>query len=307
MRKGTAEGMSGENSGAESSGAESSGAEQEVEVRRRRRWWRVRRRLLILSTFICLLILAVGVVRRLTVRRDALVGPVVPSIPNPGSLGPPGIVLHHSESPAVYHGVPVNAARLDDIHRHDHPDWATVCNGKTYYIAYHYVILPNGTIEQGRPENCVGTHARTHNDWLGICLIGGFQTNNHWFPERPTKRQMRALIGLCERLMSKYHIPPDLVKRHRDINDTFCPGDRFPYNFLLTQLRGYAATHPETRPIANRIVSLAHPPPPGRKKKKKTPAANTLKELKELKELKDLKNKSVKTNPPKMVARTFKE
>ena len=231
-----------------------------------------------------------GVVHRFTTRRPLAVPVVPPGIPASEPLGPPGIVLHHSESPAVYHGVPLNAARLEDIHHREHPDWGTVYNGKTYYIGYHYVILPDGTVEQGRPDNCPGTHARTHNDWIGICLIGGFQTNNHWWPEHPTKQQMTSLIALCERLMSKYHIPPDLVKRHRDINDTYCPGDRFPYNFLLTQLRGYAAVHPETRPISNRVVSLAHPPPPGRKKKKKSPTTNTI------------KDKLLKTKPAKMIA-----
>ena len=68
--------------------------------------------------------------------------------------------------------------------------------------------------------------------------------------------------------MSKYHIPPELVKRHRDINDTWCPGDRFPYGKLMAALQTYAAAHPETRATPGRIVSLDHPPPPGRKKKK---------------------------------------
>ena len=126
-------------------------------------------------------------------------------------------------------------------------------------IGYHYVILANGVVQAARPENCLGAHARTHNDWLGICLVGGFSTNRHWQPERPTARQMRSLVALCERLMSKYHIPPVYVKRHRDINNTWCPGDRFPYRRLMAELKRYAAVHPETRPIPGRFVSLAIP------------------------------------------------
>ncbi len=238
-------------------------------LRRRKRKRRVRRRrrlLLIGSAFG--LVCVVVAMRLLHHAPSAPVILPVPILPVPLPLGPPGIVIHHSESPAVYHGIHMNASRLEAIHRQEHPDWATVYEGKTYYIGYHFVILPDGTIEQGRPEGCVGAHARSHNDWLGICLIGGFQTDNHWWPEQPTSAQMRALIGLCERLMSKYHIPPDYVKRHRDINDTWCPGDRFPYGRLMAALQTYAAAHPETRAAPGRIVSLDHPPPPGHKKKK---------------------------------------
>lgn len=39
-------------------------------------------------------------------------------------------------------------------------------------IGYHYVILEDGTIENGRPEYWEGAHAKGHNDAIGICLIG---------------------------------------------------------------------------------------------------------------------------------------
>ena len=240
------------------------GTRKRIRGGRRRR----RRLILLLAGASCMLLTILGIGRRLLHRKSETPIPLPPVVVAPlVPLGPPGIVIHHSESPAVYHGIAMNAARLEDIHHQEHPDWKTEYQGKTYYIGYHYVILPDGTVETGRPEGCIGSHARSHNDWIGICLIGGFQTNNHWFPETPTKAQMKALVALCEHLMSKYHIPPDLVKRHRDINDTWCPGDRFPYNKLLAQLQTYAAAHPETKAIPGKIVSLEHPPPPGRKKK----------------------------------------
>jgi len=39
-------------------------------------------------------------------------------------------------------------------------------------IGYHYVILEDGTIQNGRPEYWTGSHARGHNDTIGICLTG---------------------------------------------------------------------------------------------------------------------------------------
>lgn len=39
-------------------------------------------------------------------------------------------------------------------------------------IGYHYVILEDGTIQNGRPEYWKGSHTRGYNNALGICLIG---------------------------------------------------------------------------------------------------------------------------------------
>ena len=146
---------------------------------------------------------------------------------------PEGIILHDSDTPASFHGAPFNAAMLEKIHAQDHPGWATEFEGKTYHIAYHYIILPNGRVEQGRPEHCIGTHARKFNHWLGICLIGAFSTSRHTFPMRPTPPQMTSLVNLCVDIMNRYHIPLDRVKRHRDVNDTYCPGDRIPFETFV--------------------------------------------------------------------------
>jgi hypothetical protein len=171
---------------------------------------------------------------------------------------PPGIVLHASETPAVVNGVPINAARLEEIHAHDHPNWATVFEGKTYHIGYHYVILPDGTIEQGRPDHCLGCHAPHYNDWIGICVIGQFDPSGpkSWWPSRPTAAQIASIVRLCERLMSQYHIPPQNVLRHRDTKETWCPGRRFPYREIVQRLQGYAAAHPETVPIRPPVGSI---------------------------------------------------
>lgn len=180
---------------------------------------------------------------------------------------PPGIVLHNSDSPAVYHGIPINAAALERIHAHDHPNWRTEWNGKIYYIGYHYVILPDGTIQQGRPDHCPGTHARKHNNYIGICLIGAFGHRRRWWPSEPTPEQLKSVLSLCEKLMSKYHIPPEMVVRHRDVNQTDCPGERFPYGHIQTALKAYATLHPETRPLPGsiqpsiRAASVAAMPP----------------------------------------------
>jgi hypothetical protein len=197
-------------------------------------------------TLVGLRIAAIRRASRVRVRHAPVNGPVRPRYPDP-----PGIVLHDSDTPAIAFGHHINAAQLEAIHAHDHPNWATVFEGKTYHIGYHYVILPDGKIEQGRPDHCPGCHTKKHNNWLGICVVGAFSTNRHWWPSSPTHAQVASVISLCKRLMAKYHIPLSRVKRHRDLRDTWCPGDRFPYRTILAALRPHVP--------AGREIALAAP------------------------------------------------
>jgi N-acetylmuramoyl-L-alanine amidase-like protein len=151
--------------------------------------------------------------------------------------GPAGIIIHHSDTPGMVEGQYVGAALIDRSHRRR--GFAVRYHGKVYHIGYHYVIREDGVIEAGRPECCPGAHAKRHNDYLGICLVGDFSSahNPHcWAPSRPTEPQLRSLVWLCVRLMVKYHIRPERVIRHCDVGDTECPGDRFPYAWLQRQL-----------------------------------------------------------------------
>ena len=117
-------------------------------------------------------------------------------------------------------------------------------------------------MEQGRPELCPGAHARKFNNWLGICLIGNFATHtrHHYKPDHPTAAQIKSLITLCEALMAKYHIPPQMIMRHRDVNVTYCPGDNFPYHSLIATLANYASAHPEIYPTPPVILKIVRTP-----------------------------------------------
>ncbi len=164
--------------------------------------------------------------------------PVIRPAPKKG-YQPEGIVIHHSETPGKVGKIVVNAARINEMHKHSHPDWARQFEGKTYYIGYHYVILPDGTVEAGRPELCVGSHAKHHNNWLGICLVGAFSRHDKhkWEPSQPTTAQKQALVKLCAKMIRKYEIPLDHVKRHSDVWQTWCPGERFPYSEIMADIR----------------------------------------------------------------------
>ncbi len=172
--------------------------------------------------------------------------PSVAVKPGPFVPDPPGILIHHSDTPASAHGKPFDAAALDRIAAQR--GFSTTFEGKVYHISYHYVILPDGTVQKGRPDHCQGAHCPRYNNWIGIVLIGDFQSaSKRWWPTQPTDLQKQSLVKLCESLMSEYHIPPENVRRHRDEHETWCPGVRFPYAEIVRELRGYSQEHAETR------------------------------------------------------------
>lgn len=81
-------------------------------------------------------------------------------------------------------------------------------------IGYHWVIRRDGTLEQGRPEERAGAHARGHNaNSIGICLVGGIDTNG-----KPasnfTPSQLKTLRRIVDEKLADY--PGSEVIGHRD-------------------------------------------------------------------------------------------
>lgn len=116
------------------------------------------------------------------------------------------VILHHAEA---------SSATVWDIN-----DWH-LANGWTG-IGYHYYIRKDGSVYRGRPEWAVGAHATGHNDRsIGICCEGAYMT------ETMPAAQLASLKALLRDIMGRYGTMP--LKRHRDVNATSCPGDRFPW------------------------------------------------------------------------------
>lgn len=64
-------------------------------------------------------------------------------------------------------------------------------------IGYHFVIRRDGTVEEGRPHDVVGSHVKSRNaDSIGICLVGGIDAQGR--PEDnftdAQKATLRALL-----------------------------------------------------------------------------------------------------------------
>ncbi|MHB1460312.1 MAG: peptidoglycan recognition protein family protein [Armatimonadota bacterium] len=155
---------------------------------------------------------------------------------------PLGIVVHHSDTPFRIKGEFVDAKMLDRFHAQR--GFSKLYKGKLYHIAYHYVILPDGTVQHGRPDKCAGAHsgkAFYNKHYLGVCLIGSFDPSSPFFGKssatQPTAAQMTALQSLCVQLIRKYEIPVENVIRHRDTNSTYCPGRYMPFGHFMLALR----------------------------------------------------------------------
>jgi N-acetylmuramoyl-L-alanine amidase len=162
------------------------------------------------------------------------------------TIMPTGIVIHHTALIASKR-LPRGEKDVDEYHQQR--GFEIYCFGQVYHVAYHYLILPDGTVQNGRPERCEGAHARGYNSYLGISIIGDFSSRDNSkpkdTPEKPTAKQLKALVELCRMLRQRYNIPLQHVVRHSDIASTDCPGDRFPFDQFLRHLQGRESSVPE--------------------------------------------------------------
>jgi lipid-binding SYLF domain-containing protein len=150
-----------------------------------------------------------------------------------------GIVIHHTAVIPGENTVPRNERDIDKYHQAR--GFEILCFGRVYHVAYHYLIMPNGSVRAGRPERCEGAHAKGYNSYLGISVVGDFSSEDNPTgkkgPTRPSAKQIASLIQLCRRLKDRYNIPLQHIVRHSDISSTTCPGDRFPFRSVLDQLQ----------------------------------------------------------------------
>jgi hypothetical protein len=125
------------------------------------------------------------------------------------------IILHHAEA---------EHCTIDDI---DY--WHLIQNGWEGGCGYNLFVDKQGTVWEGRPLDVVGAHTKGYNEKsIGICFEGNFE--NEDMPEV----QMNAGIELLKWLRQTYKVP---VLRHRDVNDTKCPGSNFRNYIILEGMK----------------------------------------------------------------------
>jgi len=148
-------------------------------------------------------------------------------------LVPQGIVIHHSATDTDV-GLGVDAAFVDRVH--ETRGWGLRYGQRVYHIGYHYVILPDGTVQAGRPEWMPGAHTTSYNHYLGICLIGDFGDRGAQ-TQHPTEAQLDALVNLTVKQMRRHDIPLSHLYRHCDLGATECPGAGVPWEQVLRQVQ----------------------------------------------------------------------
>ena len=120
------------------------------------------------------------------------------------------ILLHHAAA---------SGCTPDNIHTaHLKNGWAG--------IGYHFYVTKDGGVYRGRPIDKMGSHVSGYNSQcLGVCFEGNFETDTM------SNAQLRAGQELVAYLKNLY--PKAMIKRHRDLNATACPGRNFPFERIV--------------------------------------------------------------------------
>ncbi len=121
------------------------------------------------------------------------------------------IIVHHAEA---------SHCTVQDIHQW-HLERGFIGFG------YNFFCAKDGTIYRGRPIDCSDADAYGYNNnSLSICFEGNFEI------EYITEEQKESGIELIRYLISLY--PKVKVLRHKDVNNTSCPGKNFD-NTIITE------------------------------------------------------------------------
>jgi hypothetical protein len=76
----------------------------------------------------------------------------------------------------------------------------------------------------------MGAHCLGHNDWLGVCAEGNYETNGAIMPAA----QLKALQALHAMLHKKYGGIPDRPHKSMSGNSTACPGRAYPFDKITS-------------------------------------------------------------------------
>ena len=130
------------------------------------------------------------------------------------------IIVHCT---ATREGAPVS---LDTVRRwHLERGWSD--------IGYHYLILLDGTIERGRPEEIQGAHVKGYNrNSIGVSYVGGVDKDLNPKDTR-TQDQKDSLHNLLSNLMASYE--GATLHGHNEFSSKACPSFEVSkeYDYLI--------------------------------------------------------------------------
>ncbi|XP_061190662.1 peptidoglycan recognition protein 1-like [Saccostrea echinata] len=129
---------------------------------------------------------------------------------------PGNVYIHHGATPGCHNKA--ECIRLVQSYQNYHMDthgWPD--------IGYSFIVGEDGNIYEGRGWNEIGAHTYGHNyDGLGFCVMGDFTSHV------PNDLAINALKSLIACGVNSGRITQNYVlKGHRDVGQTSCPGDKF--------------------------------------------------------------------------------
>lgn len=90
-------------------------------------------------------------------------------------------------------------------------------------IGYHYVIHPDGRVDEGRPLSLAGAHCLGHNaSSISIAFIGGMTAQGMHYKNTMTPAQEAALVALIRELKAAYPIGRN-IHGHNEYSVKRCP------------------------------------------------------------------------------------
>lgn len=112
-------------------------------------------------------------------------------------------------------------------HRGGNGDVQSIHNGHVSNgwsgIGYHFYVRKDGSVYRGRPIDTVGAHCTNYNSYsVGVCFEGNFET------ECMSNLQIKSGQEIISHLKTLF--PNAVIKKHKDFNNTVCPGKNFPFN-----------------------------------------------------------------------------
>ena len=105
------------------------------------------------------------------------------------------------------------------------PAWADV--------PYHYYIDCKGEIAEGRDVNFAGDTNTEYDptEHALVVLEGNFEE------EQPTDAQMVSLKAMVAWLRTRFDVPPERIKTHKDYAKTACPGKNLYERMMEVRIR----------------------------------------------------------------------
>ncbi len=90
-------------------------------------------------------------------------------------------------------------------------------------IGYHFVIRRDGKLEEGRKISEIGAHTKGQNaNSIGICLIGGINSQTKLAENNFTTEQFERLKSLINELIAKYS-SIEQIDGHKKYAPKDCP------------------------------------------------------------------------------------